>query len=154
MRRSVERKVFTCWLITSSLCSLRCVRSHSVARDDGSIRNGQATLWEKTVRKLFILRNPQQSVECVNVFQVFHSVEAVISYNCKLISTIVALYWASWNKGSLYHIFPFFCLSFCTWLYHTYSNHLSLFKREFIMNNCYKHLIWKIKCHIFIFSTF
>lgn len=36
--------VFTCWLITSSLCCLRWVHSHSVARDDGSIRNGQATL--------------------------------------------------------------------------------------------------------------
>lgn len=37
--------VITCWLITSSLCSLRCVRNHSVARDDGSIKKGQATLW-------------------------------------------------------------------------------------------------------------
>ena len=49
--------VFTCWLITSSLFSLRCVRSHSVARDDGSIRNGQATLLstERQQRSLFQL---------------------------------------------------------------------------------------------------
>ena len=37
----------TCWLITSSLCSLRCVLNHSVALDDGSIKNGRATLWEE-----------------------------------------------------------------------------------------------------------
>lgn len=44
--------VFTCWLITSSLCSLRCVRSHSVAWDDGSIRKGQATLWATSNDKI------------------------------------------------------------------------------------------------------
>lgn len=43
--------VVTCWLITSNLCCLRCVHSHSVARDDGSIRNGHATLWVRNEEK-------------------------------------------------------------------------------------------------------
>lgn len=38
---------FTCWLITSTLCCCRCVHNHSVAWDDGSIRNGQPALWVK-----------------------------------------------------------------------------------------------------------
>lgn len=39
--------IFTCWLITSTLCCWRCVHNHSVAWDDGSIRNGQPALWVK-----------------------------------------------------------------------------------------------------------
>lgn len=39
--------IFTCWLITSTLCCWRCVHNHSVAWDDGSIRNGQPGLWVK-----------------------------------------------------------------------------------------------------------
>ncbi len=35
---------FTCWFMTSRRCAFRWVRNHSVAREDGSIKNGQEAL--------------------------------------------------------------------------------------------------------------
>lgn len=50
--KSDESMVSTCWLMTSSLCSFRWVLSHSVARDDGSTKNGLMVLWKNW--KIFI----------------------------------------------------------------------------------------------------